>query len=84
MKGFPGGSHSKESACSARDTGLIPGLGKSPGEGNGHPLQCSCPENPMDRRDWLATVIEMQRLGHDWVANTFILPCFFINDKDLY
>ena len=76
VKGFPGGSHSKDPACSAGDTGLIPGSGKSPGEGNGHPLQCSCPENPMDTRDWLATVIEMQRLGHDWVANTFILPCF--------
>ena len=46
MKGCPGGSHSKEPACSARDTGSIPGSGKSPGEGNGHPLQCSFPENP--------------------------------------
>ena len=56
MKGFPGGSHSKESTCSARDTDLIPGLGKSPGEGNGYPLQYSCLENPMDGGAWWATV----------------------------
>ena len=40
--GSPGGSMGKESACSAGDLGLIPGLGRSPGEGNGNPLQCSC------------------------------------------
>ena len=39
-----------------RDTGLIPGLGRSPGEGNGNPLQSSCLENPMDRGVWQATV----------------------------
>ena len=42
--GFPGGSESKESACNAGDLGLIPGLGRSPGEGNGNPLQYSCLE----------------------------------------
>ena len=47
--GFPGGSDGKESACNAGDSGLIPGLGSSPGEGNGNPLQYSCLENPMDR-----------------------------------
>ena len=47
--GIPGGSDDKESACSAEDPGLIPGLGRSPGEGNGYPLQCSCLENSMDR-----------------------------------
>ena len=47
--GFPDGSDSKESACNAGDPGLIPGLGRSPGEGNGNPLQYSCLENPMDR-----------------------------------
>ena len=47
-KGFPGGSHGKASACNAGDLGLIPGLGRSPGEGNGNPLQHSCLENPMD------------------------------------
>ena len=56
MKGFPGGSDVKESACNAGDPGLIPGLGRSPGEENGCPLQYSCLENPMDRGAWRATV----------------------------
>ena len=43
---FPGGSDGKESACNAGDLGLIPGLGRSPGEGNGNPLQYYCLENP--------------------------------------
>ena len=47
--GFPGGSAGKESACSVGDPGATPGLGRSPGEGNGNPLQYSCLENPMDR-----------------------------------
>ena len=46
--GFPGGSDSKASACNVGDPGSIPGLGKSPGEGNGTPLQYSCLENSMD------------------------------------
>ena len=46
---FPGGSGGKASACSAGDPGSIPGSGRSPGEGNGNPLQYSCLENPMDR-----------------------------------
>ena len=41
-KGFPGGSDGKEFACNIEDVGLIPGLGRSPGEGNGYPLQHSC------------------------------------------
>ena len=62
--GFPGGKESKESACSAGDLGLIPGLGRSPGEGNGNPLQYSCLENPMDRGAWQATVhgVTMSRI----------------------
>ena len=44
----PGSSGGKESACNAGDPGLIPGLGRSPGEGNGDPLWCSCLGNPMD------------------------------------
>ena len=47
--GFPGGSDGKESSCNAGDLGCIPGLGTSPGEGNGYPLQCSCLENSMGR-----------------------------------
>ena len=46
--GFRGGSAGKESACNVGDLGLIPGLGRSPGEGKGHPLQYSCLENSMD------------------------------------
>ena len=48
-EGFPGVSASKEFACNAGDLGLIPGLGRSPGEGNGNPLQYSGLENSMDR-----------------------------------
>ena len=54
--GFPGGSEVKASACNAGDIGLIPGLGRSPGEGNGNPLQYSCLENLMDGGAWQATV----------------------------
>ena len=46
----------KKSACSTGDLGSIPGSGRSPGEGNGNPLQYSCLENPMDRGAWWATV----------------------------
>ena len=55
-RGFPGGSEDKASACNVGDPGSIPGLGRSPGEGNGNPLQYSCLENPMDRGAWWATV----------------------------
>ena len=54
--GFVGGSDGKESICSAGDPGLIPVLGRSPGEGNGSRLQSSCLENPLDRGTWWATV----------------------------
>ena len=55
--GFPGVSDGKESACNAGDPGLIPGLGRSPGEGNGYPIQYSCLENLIDRGAWWATVL---------------------------
>ena len=61
-QGFPGGSDGKESACHAGDVRLIPGLGRSPGEGNGHPLQYSCLENSIDRGAWWGTV--------HWVAKS--------------
>ena len=58
---FPGGSDGKESACSAEDPGLIPGSGRSPGEGNGNPLQYSCLENPMQvRKQQLELDMEQQ------------------------
>ena len=53
---FPYSSDGKESACNAREPRSIPGLGRSPGEGNGNPLQYSCLENSMDRGVWWATV----------------------------
>ena len=53
---FPGGSEVKAAACNAGDMGLIPGLGRSPGERNGNPLQYSRLENSMDRGAWWATV----------------------------
>ena len=56
LLGFPGGSEVKASACSAGDPGLIPGLGRSPGEGNGNPLQYSCLENPTDGGAWQVAV----------------------------
>ena len=55
-QGLPWWFSGKESTHNAGDVGLIPGSGRSPGEGNDNPLQYSCPGNPMDRRAWLATV----------------------------
>ena len=63
---FLGGSDNKESACNAEDSGFIPGLEKSPGEGNGYPLQYSCLGNPMDREAWQAMPsMGSQRVRHD-------------------
>ena len=55
-QGSPRGSGGKEPACNAGDLGSIPGSRRSPGEGNGNPLQYSCLENPMDREAWRAAV----------------------------
>ena len=55
-QGFPRSLVSKEFACNAGDLSSIPGLGRSPGKGNGNPLQYSCLENPIDREAWQATV----------------------------
>ena len=57
--GFPGGSDGKESSCNAGDLSSIPGLGRSPREGNGYSLQYSCLENLMDRGAWQAAVHEV-------------------------
>ena len=53
---FPGCSGGKETTCNAGDSSSIPGSGRSPGEGNGSPLQYSCLESPMDKGAWWATV----------------------------
>ena len=55
-RGLPWWLSGKESACNAGDLGLIPGLGRYPGEGRGNPLQYSCLRNPMDRGAWWAAV----------------------------
>ena len=70
--GFPAGSYSKESAYNAGDLGLIPGWGRSPREGNGNLLQCSCLGNPMDKA-WQATVhgvTKSRATNLDLAANT--------------
>ena len=59
---FPSGSDSKETPCNAGNPSSIPGLGKSPQEGNGSPPQYSCLENPLDRGAWWAAV---HGVGHD-------------------
>ena len=56
LLGFPGGSDGKELACNTGNPGLITGSGRSPGEGDGNPLQYSCLENHMDRGAWSAAV----------------------------
>ena len=65
-----GSSVGKESACNTGDPGSIPGSRRSPGEGNGNPLQYSCPENPMDRGAWQVAVHGVTRVGHDLVTKT--------------
>ena len=59
---FPRGSVGKESACNVGELGSIPGLGRSPGEGNGNPLQYSYLENFMDRGPWRATILGVSEL----------------------
>ena len=71
---FPGGSDSKESTCNAGDLGSIPESGRSPGIGNGNPLQYSCLGNP-----WVGEIIRpqsmiSQRAAHDWETNTHNKP----------
>ena len=63
--GFPGGSDVKESACNAGDSGLIPGWGRSPGEGNGNPLQYSCLENLWTEEPGRLQSIGSQRVRHN-------------------
>ena len=72
--GFPGGLDGKESACNVGDPGLIPGSGRSPGEGNGNPLQCSCLENAMGEGAWKATVCGVAELD---TTEQLHFPFFF-------
>ena len=69
-----GGAEGKESACNSGDLGLITGSGRSPGEGNGYPLQYSCLENSIEEKlGGLQSIQSMgsQRVRHSWVTNTF-------------
>ena len=70
--GFPGGSDGKESACSVRDPGSVPGLGRSPGVGNGNSFQYSCLENPMDRGAWCDNSSDFAELETTRATNTHI------------
>ena len=63
ITGLPGGSEGKVPACNVGDLGSIPGLGRSPGEGNGNPLQYSSLENPMDGGAWWATSLSLSCIG---------------------
>ena len=74
---FPGGSDSKASAYNMGDLGLIPGLGRSPGEGNGNPLQYSCLENSMDGEAWWATVHEIAKSQTRLSNFTFTFIVYF-------
>ena len=67
---FPGGTGVQNLPASAGDTDLIPGLGRSPGEGNGNPFQYSCLGNPMDKEAWRATVPEVIRVRHDLMTKS--------------
>ena len=80
IRGFPGGSVVKKLPANARDVGLIPGLGRSPGGGNGNPLQYSHLENLMDRGAWQDTVhgavkswTRLKQLSMHKIATSYIL-----------
>ena len=75
LLGFPHSLVSKESACNTRDLGSIPGLGRSPREGNGNPVQCSCLENPTGRGACRLQSMGSQEFGHD-LATKLPLPLF--------
>ena len=73
--GFPGGSDGKDSSCNAGDPGSIPDLERSPGEGNGNPLQYSCLGESHGQRNLVGySLWGHNRVGHDWVTNTWSTP----------
>ena len=80
----------KKSACQCRrhkrqeDVGSIPGQGKSPGVGNGNPLQYSCLENSTDRGNWWATIMGCQRVGHNWVKEQWRSTDVHTNDIQIF
>ena len=80
-KGFPGGSVVKNLPANAGDMGLIPFSGRSPGEGNGNPLQYSCLGNLMNRVAWWATVHEVAR-SWPWLNTHVGMPA--LRDKEFF
>ena len=68
----------------SRDMDLIPGLERSPGEGNGSPLQCSCRENPMDREAWWATVSPRGRKESDTTERLIDNKCSYISIQETF
>ena len=81
VRGFPGGSDGKESACHVEGPGSVCGLGRSLGEGNGYPLQCSCLENPMDRGAWRNSVhgVAKSQMRLTLTLSTKVIAIFFRN-----
>ena len=77
--GFPGGSDDKASVCNAGDLGSIPGLGRSPGQGNGSPLQYSCPKIPWTAEPGRLLSMGSQRVGHDWAKGRRILSLHLLS-----
>ena len=78
---FPGGSDGKESAYNVGDPSWMPGLGRSPEEGNGNPFQYPCQENSMDRGVWQATVHGVAESDMtEWHTYNYLLACIVSND----
>ena len=80
--GLPGGSEGKASASNTRDLGSIPGSGRSPGEGNGNPLQYSCLENPVDGGAWWATVHGVAK-SRTWLSDFTSLIDSILKSRDI-
>ena len=78
MVRYPGGSDGKAPACNTEDLGSIPGSGRSPGEGNGNPLQYSCLENSMDGEAWWATVHGVAK-SQTWLSDFTLFFTHFLN-----
>ena len=80
---FPGGATGKESACNAGDPGLIPGLGRYPGEGNSNPLQYSFLENSMDGGAWQATVHGVSKSQTRLSNSTFFIRALILFKREV-
>ena len=78
IRGYPGGSDSKESSCKAGDPGSIPELGRFPGEENGYPLQYSCLKNSMNRGAWWAIVHGVTK-NQTWLSNRHFHVTFLLH-----